>query len=127
MACSATEVYEAAFCQHYYFFAIYVIQVYLWLDGILGFAVVIVQPWYVYFDIEGTDKLPEYRLLPESVEVGETLAMLNCGAYSLAQMFPYNGRPLPAAVLVRENGEVELIRKRDSYELLIESDIWWFF
>ncbi len=78
----------------------------------------------VYFDIEGTNKLPDYRLLPENVEVGEILALLNCGAYSLAQMFPYNGRPLPAAVLVKENGEVELIRKRDSYELLIESDIW---
>jgi diaminopimelate decarboxylase len=78
----------------------------------------------VYFDIEGTNKLPEYRLLPEIVEVGEILAMLNCGAYSLAQMFPYNGRPLPAAVLIRKNGEVELIRKRDTYELLIESDVW---
>jgi diaminopimelate decarboxylase len=78
----------------------------------------------VYFDIEGTHKLPDHRLLPENVAVGETLALLNCGAYSLAQMFPYNGRPLPAAVLIRENGEVELIRKRDSYELLIESDIW---
>jgi D-ornithine/D-lysine decarboxylase len=78
----------------------------------------------VYFDIEGTNKLPEYRLLPENVEVGEILAMLNCGAYSLAQMFPYNGRPLPAAVLIRENGEVDLIRKRDTYELLIESDVW---
>jgi hypothetical protein len=39
-------------------------------------------------------------------------------------MFPYNGRPLPAAVLVRENGAVELIRRRDSYETLVESDIW---
>ena len=78
----------------------------------------------VYFDIEGANKLPDHRLLPENVEVGEILALLNCGAYSLAQMFPYNGRPLPAAVLVKENGEVELIRKRDSYELLIESDIW---
>jgi diaminopimelate decarboxylase len=78
----------------------------------------------VYFDIEGGDKLPDHRLLPENVDTGEILAMLNCGAYSLAQMFPYNGRPLPAAILVRENGEVELIRKRDSYELLIESDIW---
>ncbi len=78
----------------------------------------------VYFDIKGTDKLPDHRLLPENIETREILAMLNCGAYSLAQMFPYNGRPLPAAVLIRENGEVELIRKRDSYELLIESDVW---
>ncbi len=78
----------------------------------------------VYFDIEGTNKLPDHRLLSENIEAGEVLALLNCGAYSLAQMFPYNGRPLPAAVLIKENGEVELIRKRDTYELLIESDIW---
>lgn len=78
----------------------------------------------VYFDIEGTGKLPDYRLLPKNTEVGDVLALLNCGAYSLAQMFPYNGRPLPAAVLIKENGETELIRKRDSYETLIESDIW---
>jgi hypothetical protein len=39
-------------------------------------------------------------------------------------MFPYNGRPLPAAVLIRENGGVELIRKADTYETLIESDVW---
>jgi hypothetical protein len=39
-------------------------------------------------------------------------------------MFPYNGRPLPAAVLIRETGEAELIRKPDTYETLIESDVW---
>ena len=78
----------------------------------------------VYFDIEGTRRLPDYRLLPENVAPGEVLALLNIGAYSYAQMFPYNGRPLPAAVLVRENGAVELIRKADTYETLIESDVW---
>lgn len=78
----------------------------------------------VYFDIEGENRLPDYRLLPANVEPGEVLALLNTGAYSLAQMFPYNGRPLPAAVLIGENGAVEQIRKADSYETLIESDIW---
>lgn len=78
----------------------------------------------VYFDIEGNKRLPDYRLLPANVQPGEVLALLNVGAYSLAQMFPYNGRPLPAAVLIRESGAVELIRKRDSYQTLINSDIW---
>lgn len=78
----------------------------------------------VYFDIEGARRLPDYRLLPENVQPGEVLALLNVGAYSYAQMFPYNGRPLPAAVLIRENGAVELIRKADTYETLIESDVW---
>jgi len=78
----------------------------------------------VYFDIEGAGRLPDYRLLPESVQPNEVLALLNCGAYSIAQMFQYNGRFLPSVVLVKENGEVELIRKRDTFEDLINNDIW---
>jgi D-ornithine/D-lysine decarboxylase len=78
----------------------------------------------VYFDIERHGRLPDYRLLPREVQPGEVLALLNSGAYSLAQMFPYNGRPLPAAVMVREGGRAELIRKRDTYEDLVVSDVW---
>lgn len=78
----------------------------------------------VYFDIEGHGRLPEYRLLPANVQPGEILALLNCGAYSIAQMFQYNGRFLPAIVLIRENGEIEQIRKRDNFEDLINNDIW---
>lgn len=78
----------------------------------------------VYFDIERHGRLPDYRLLPANVQPGEVLALLNSGAYSLAQMFPYNGRPLPAAVMTRANGAVDLIRRRDDYENLICSDVW---
>jgi D-ornithine/D-lysine decarboxylase len=78
----------------------------------------------VYFDIEREGRLPDYRRLPADVHSGEVLALLNSGAYSLAQMFPYNGRPLPAAVMVREGGRVELIRRRDTYEDLITGDHW---
>ena len=78
----------------------------------------------VYFDIEGKGRLPEYRLLPENIEPNEVLALLNCGAYSVAQMFQYNGRQLPAIVLIKEKGEVELIRKRDSYDDLLVNDLW---
>ena len=78
----------------------------------------------VYFDIEREGRLPDYRKLPANVQPNEVLALLNCGAYSLAQMFHYNGRPLPAAVLVRANEKVDLIRKRDTYEELIVSDVW---
>ncbi|MBA2339702.1 MAG: hypothetical protein H0V88_04860, partial [Pyrinomonadaceae bacterium] len=78
----------------------------------------------VYFDIEREGRLPDYRKLPADVLPGELLALLNSGAYSLAQMFPYNGRPLPAAVMVRDAGRVDLIRRRDSYEDLIAGDAW---
>jgi diaminopimelate decarboxylase len=78
----------------------------------------------VYFDIEGHGRLPDYRLLPEDIAPNEVLALLNCGAYSIAQMFQYNARQLPAVVLIRENGEVELIRRRDSYQDLLINDVW---
>jgi diaminopimelate decarboxylase len=78
----------------------------------------------VYFDIEGLQRLPDYRLLPENVSPGEVLALLNCGAYSIAQMSQYNGRAFPAVALIKENGEVELIRRRDDFEDLINNDIW---
>lgn len=78
----------------------------------------------VYFDIEGHGRLPDYRLLPENIEPNEILALLNCGAYSIAQMFQYNARQLPAVVLIKENGKLELIRQRDSYRDLLINDIW---
>ena len=77
----------------------------------------------VYFDIEGGGKLPDYRLLPKDVQPNEVLALLNTGAYSLSQSFPYNGRPLPAAVLVRADGQFDLARKRDTYEDLLTNEI----
>src|SRR5437868_2681557 len=78
----------------------------------------------VYFDIEREGRLPDYRRLPADVRPGELLALLNTGAYTIAQMFPYNGRPLPAVVLVREGGRAELIRRRDSYEDLLNNEVW---
>ncbi|HEV7474236.1 MAG TPA: diaminopimelate decarboxylase [Pyrinomonadaceae bacterium] len=78
----------------------------------------------VYFDIERQGRLPDYRKLPANIQPGEVLALLNCGAYSLAQMFHYNGRPLPAAVMIDEPGAAKLIRRRDTYDDLITSDIW---
>jgi diaminopimelate decarboxylase len=78
----------------------------------------------VYFDIERSGRLPDYRDLPANVQPGEVLALLNSGAYSLAQMFPYNGRPLPAAVITRSGGRFELARRRDVYEDLLTGDVW---
>jgi len=78
----------------------------------------------VYFDIEGRGRLPEYRLLPENVQPNEVLALLNCGAYSIAQMFQYNARQLPAVVLIKTDGAVKLARKRDEYDDLLINDVW---
>ena len=78
----------------------------------------------VYFDIERGGRLPDYRELPSDVRPGEVLALLNTGAYTMAQMFPYNGRPLPAALMVRRDGSADVIRRRDSYEDLLAGEIW---
>lgn len=77
----------------------------------------------VYFDIEGLNRLPSYRLLPDDVQPGEILALLNCGAYTIAQESQYNGRFLPPVVLICENGDAEIIRKREDFEDLIVNDI----
>src|SRR5215210_3888463 len=78
----------------------------------------------VYFDIERGGRLPDYRRLPADVRPGEVLALLNSGAYSLAQMFPYNGRPLPSALMIGADGSSRLIRRRDTFTDLIAQDIW---
>jgi diaminopimelate decarboxylase len=77
----------------------------------------------VYFDLHGEGRLPDCRLLPANVEVGEVIAMLNTGAYTMSQMTAYNGRPFPAAVMVEDGGKVQVIRKRDSYEDLIANEL----
>jgi diaminopimelate decarboxylase len=78
----------------------------------------------VYFDIERGTRLPNYRLLPEGTAVGDTLALLNTGAYALDQASQYNGRPIPAAVMVMESGEVRVARRRETYEDLHSKDSW---
>jgi diaminopimelate decarboxylase len=78
----------------------------------------------IYFDIEKGTRLPNYRLLPESTNVGDVLALLNTGAYALDQASQYNGRPIPAAVMVRESGEVKVIRRPQTYEDLYSYDEW---
>ncbi|MEZ5307513.1 MAG: hypothetical protein R2684_10250 [Pyrinomonadaceae bacterium] len=54
----------------------------------------------VYFDIEGERRLPDFRVLPDNIVPGDLLALLNTGAYTVSQMFPYNGRPLPKVLVI---------------------------
>src|SRR6185295_3801022 len=78
----------------------------------------------VYFDMERGTRLPNYRLLPERTNVGDVLALLNTGAYALDQASQYNGRPRPAVVMVRESGEVSVVRRPETYEDLFSLDQW---
>jgi diaminopimelate decarboxylase len=52
------------------------------------------------------------------------LALLNIGAYALDQSSQYNGRPIPAAVMVKESGEVRVVRRAQGYEDLYSMDCW---
>ena len=53
------------------------------------------------------------------IREGDCLAVLNAGAYCYAMGSVYNLRPLPAEVLLTEDGEDRLIRKRKTPEDLV--------
>ncbi len=77
----------------------------------------------VYFDIEGRGRLPDRRKLPTNVRPGEILALLNTGAYTLAQESQYNGRFLPPVVLIDRRSEVKVIRRREVFDDLVVCDL----
>ena len=59
--------------------------------------------------------------LPE-LHSGDIVAIPSSGAYCFAMSSNYNMNPRPAIVLVK-NGEVNLIRRRETYEDLIMCDL----
>lgn len=52
-------------------------------------------------------------------EIGDTCVVYDVGAYGFSMASNYNSRPLPAEVLIDENGNDILIRKRQSYNDLV--------
>lgn len=77
----------------------------------------------VFFDLEGK-RLPDYRLLPQGLKPGDLIALLNTGAYTLAQLSRYNSRTAPTVVLVARDGAAKVIRRGETYDDLIARDIW---
>lgn len=69
---------------------------------------------------ESGDILAKDRILPK-IEEGDLLGVLDAGAYGFCMASPYNNRPKPAEVLIREDGTVVLIRKRDTLEDLVKN------
>ena len=75
---------------------------------------------------DGGDVVPgepgtPYRLLPPGTTVGDLLALLNVGAYTLETMFPYNARPRVAAYAVTGD-EVVQIREQESLGDMVALD-----
>lgn len=81
------------------------------------------KPFTVVGNIcETGDILAKDYILPIPT-VGDTIGLMDAGAYGFVMSSNYNNRLRPAEVLIREDGSVTLIRKRDTLEQLIENSI----
>ena len=69
---------------------------------------------------ESGDFLAKDRSLPE-VKPGDLLAVMSAGAYGFVMASNYNSRPRVPEVLVKD-GEVHVIRDRESYEDLVRGE-----
>jgi diaminopimelate decarboxylase len=69
---------------------------------------------------ESGDILIKEAPLPK-IETGDILVVMGTGAYNYSMASNYNRLPRPAAVLVNQ-GEANLILKRETYQDLIRQD-----
>ncbi len=67
---------------------------------------------------ESGDIIAKNRKLPV-IKEGDILGIMDAGAYGFAMSSNYNMRLRPAEVLIKEDGEPVLIRRRDTFEDLI--------
>ena len=67
---------------------------------------------------ETGDIIAKDRLMPK-IEEGDYIGVRDAGAYAWVMSSNYNNRLRPAEVLIRENGEDELIRKREELDDLM--------
>lgn len=79
------------------------------------------QKYTVVGNICEIDNLGKDRELNE-VQEGDIIALKSAGAYGYSMASTYNARFRPAEVLVI-NGEAKLIRKRDTYEDLMQNQV----
>ena len=69
------------------------------------------------FTLESGDWLAKAR--PLTLAPGDLLAFASAGAYGSAMGSQYNSRLRPPEVLVRADGRIQLLRRRDRFEDLI--------
>ncbi len=69
---------------------------------------------------ESSDFFARHRAIP-GAEEGELLAVMSSGAYAAVMGSNYNGRLRPAEVMVN-GSEVTLVRKRETYEQLVQNE-----
>jgi hypothetical protein len=71
---------------------------------------------------ESADFLGKNRMLSVDLKPDDLLAVLSSGAYGFTMSGQYNSRPQVAEVLI-QNGKFHLIRKRQTYQDLIEGEV----
>jgi len=64
---------------------------------------------------ENNDQFAKKRQLPKATE-GDIVVIHDTGAHGYAMCFQYNGRLRPKELLLRDNGDVELIRREETLE-----------
>jgi diaminopimelate decarboxylase len=69
---------------------------------------------------EGGDVFARQRPV-QQIREGDLLAVLDAGAYGMAMASTYNLRPLPAEVMIRPDGRLDLARRRRPPEELIDA------
>jgi len=69
---------------------------------------------------ESGDYIAKERKMPELIE-GDILGILDAGAYGYSMSSNYNHRPRPAEILIRHDGSIKLIRKRDTFKDMISN------
>ncbi len=71
---------------------------------------------------ESSDCFASDRPFADRIDGGDLVAFLSAGAYGMSMASQYNSRPRPAEVMVDGEG-YRLIRKRETFEELIQNEI----
>jgi diaminopimelate decarboxylase len=74
-------------------------------------------------DVFAGDADSDCRWFPGGTTVGDVVAFLDAGAYTLEMMHPYNARPTAAAYAVTAAGTLEPIRRADTAADLVDHDL----
>jgi diaminopimelate decarboxylase len=69
---------------------------------------------------ESGDYIAKERPLP-LLQEGDVLGVLDAGAYGYSMSSQYNHRPRPAEILIKSDGSIKQIRRRDTFEDMLEN------
>ena len=69
---------------------------------------------------ESGDYIAKKRRLP-LLQEGDILGVLDAGAYGYSMSSQYNHRPRPAEILIQSNGNIKQIRRRDTFEDMLQN------